>query len=115
MPPGLASADTGQGAVAWAAAEDMNKQLEAAEKARKDERKQRREERAAVSVNQGTWACREPECGFSAQSKAGLVNHTRQKHTVVAQYQLRCPHCGRWFKRQGIVMHQRYCKSNPAR
>ena len=31
-----------------------------------------------MSVNQGTWACREPGCGFSAQSKAGLVNHTRQ-------------------------------------
>ena len=54
------------------AAEDMNEQLEADEKASKDERKQRREEGGDVLVAQERWVCSEAGCGFLAQSKAGL-------------------------------------------
>ena len=88
-----------------AAAEGINEEMEEEERARKDERKRRREEVDAVPVASERWACSEPGCVFSAQSKAGLVNHTRQKHTTASQQQLRCPHCGRWFKVQGMTMH----------
>ena len=95
-----------------AAAEDVNEELEASEKARKDERKQRRE---GVTAAQNRWPCCEPGCAFVAQSKAGLVNHTRQKHTTAAQRQLKCTFCGGLFRRQGLAMHQKYCVNNPER
>ena len=62
-----------------AAAEDMNGELEVT---CKDERKQRRE--IDLTVTQNQWPCCELSCAFVAQSRAGLVNHTRQKHTTAA-------------------------------
>ena len=80
------------------AAENWNEQLEAAEKTHDDERKQRREQVVDASVDHNKWACSEPGCGFLAQSKAGLVNHTRQIQYSAAWCQLRCPHCRQCFK-----------------
>ena len=81
------------------------------ENASKDKRKQRRQKEGALSVAQERWVCSDSGCGFLAQSKAGLVNHTSLKHTTMAQHKLRCEYCGRHFKVQGMIMHQRYCAS----
>ena len=54
----------------------LNVQLEASEKGRKDEWKMRREE--GIQLASIELRCEEPGCMFVGQTKAGLVNHTRQ-------------------------------------
>ena len=55
--------------------------------------------------------CAHPGCEFVALSKAGLTNHTRQKHQ---QPQLaQCAHCHRTFHHQGLLNHQRFCPEIP--
>ena len=54
----------------------LNDQLEASEKERKDEQKMRREE--GIQLASSELRCEEPGCVFSGQTTAGLVNHTRQ-------------------------------------
>ena len=55
--------------------------------------------------------CAHPGCEFVALSKAGLTNHTRQKHQ---QPQLaQCAHCHRTFHHQGLLNHQRFCTEIP--
>ena len=58
--------------------ESVNKSKETREKKQKDERKLRREGRQTTS--EAVLKCAHPECEFVALSKAGLTNHTRQKH-----------------------------------
>ena len=46
--------------------------------------------------------CDFPECGFTAVSKAGLVNHKRQKH---AQRQpVQCQFSSKYFRQQGCTI-----------
>ena len=59
--------------------------------------------------------CTEPGCGFRAQSKAGLVNHRRQKHRAAALETLTCQHCGGQYRRQGLHNHVKFCKQNPSK
>ena len=75
-------------------AEDVNDEMKESEKACKDERKRRRELGGIMPVILGRWAC---GCAFVTQSKAGLVNHTRQKHTTANQCQLMRMHCKRYY------------------
>ena len=57
--------------------EELNVRSEEPEKQWKDEWKKRKE----GSVMPGSmWLCNIGGCAFGAQSKAGLVNHQRQKH-----------------------------------
>ena len=56
---------------------DLNRKAEEKEQQKKDERKRRREEAVMPALAQ---TCSYRECSFAAQSKAGLVNHQRQKH-----------------------------------
>ena len=70
--------------------------MEAKERSMKDELKQRREN-ASQELTQNIRKCAECGCGFVGRSKAGLVNHIRQKHSRAAQCLHRCPHCGRLF------------------
>ena len=97
-----------------AAAEDVNEEMEAKEQRKKDGLKQRREN-TSQELTQIIWKCIEHGCGFVGQSKAGLVNHVRQKHSRAAQCQQRCRHCGRWVQKQGLTMHARFCVDNPSR
>ena len=97
-----------------AAAEDMNEELEAKEQSKKDELKQRREA-ACHEQTQSGWGCSEHGCQFVSRSKAGLVNHVRQKHNRVAQNRRRYSHCGKLFQKQGFTMHKKFCNVNPAR
>ena len=59
--------------------------------------------------------CEEPGCTFVCQTKAGLVNHTRQRHGSSAQLKHKCMFCGKSFHKQGITMHMRHCSMNPDR
>ena len=90
---------------------ELNSALKESEAGVKSERKQRRE--GATQPTQSSLRCTEPGCLFIGQTKAGLINHSRQKHSSEAQSQLQCPYCGHSFQRQGIVIHIRFCKSNP--
>ena len=89
----------------------LNGQLEASEKERKDERKVRREE--GIQPPSIELRCEEPGCMFVGQTKAGLVNHTRQRHGSKAQLQHKCTFCDKSFHKQGIPMHMRHCQMNP--
>ena len=80
----------------------LDAEAEELEQQRKDERRQRREEDAIAWVG---LEC--ANCGFTAQNKAGLVNHQRQKHSDAAQMTVTCQFCGQAFKRQGLKMHER--------
>ena len=91
----------------------LNGQLEAAEKERKDERKVKREE--GIQLPSIELRCEEPGCMFVGQTKAGLVNHTRQRHGRKAQLQNKCAFCDKSFHKQGITMHMRHCQMNPDR
>ena len=71
---------------------ELNTEAEELEKLQKDELKERRE-RMFIEA-QMELQCTEPGCGFRAQSKAGLVNHRRQKHRAAALETLPCQHCG---------------------
>ena len=55
--------------------------------------------------------CEHPGCEFMALNKAGLVNHTRQKHQEPQLGQ--CAHCQRTFNRQGLANHRRFCGTRP--
>ena len=77
---------------------------------RKDERKWRKD--GVTQSTQSSLSCPESGCAFVGQTKAGLVNHSRRKHSSETQSWLQCPHCGCYYK-QGMVMHIRYCLSNP--
>ena len=97
-----------------AAAEDVNEELEDKEQSKKDELKHRRQA-ACHEHTQSGWRCSEHGCQFVGRSKAGLVNHVRQKHSRVAQIQRRCSHCGKLFQKQGFTRHEKFSKVNPAR
>ena len=97
-----------------AAAEDANEEMKATEQSKKDELKQRREA-ASQEQRQTGWRCSEHGCHFVGRSKAGLVNHARQKHSRSAQCWQKCPHCGKQLKKQGFTMHTRFCAANPTR
>ena len=94
---------------------ELNQQLEASEARKKDEIKKTREGSDQTEQSQSPFLCNVLECAFVGQNKAGLVNHIRQRHGVMAQARVRCSHCGELFHKQGVVMHQRYCQHNPAR
>ena len=64
------------------AVEELNGLLEAYKKKRKDEGKRRDDGTPVVSP---ALMCIEPGCLFAGQTKAGLVNHIRQRHGSVAQ------------------------------
>ena len=57
---------------------DLNNCMERQEKERKDVRKKRSEE--GVLVESSTLKCKEADCGFVGQTRAGLVNHVWQRH-----------------------------------
>ena len=58
------------------AVEDVNEEMEAAERRKKDELKQRRVG-AGQEQTQSSWRCSKQGCHFTGQSKVGLVNHIR--------------------------------------
>ena len=89
--------------------ESVNKSEETREKKQKDERKRRREGRQMAC--EAALKCAHPGCEFVALSKAGLTNHTRQKHQHPQLAQ--CSHCHRTFHRQGLLNHQRFCPERP--
>ena len=60
--------------------------------------------------------CSESGCGFVAQSRAGLVNHRRQKHRQQkhsASALTPCQFCRRTFRPQGLRNHEMFCSSCP--
>ena len=87
----------------------LNNLEEQEEKRRKDFRKRRREERQRQA--ESALHCDFLGCTFIAANKAGLVNHTRQKHTQ-AQFKL-CQYCSCSVGVQGHHNHERYCRARP--
>ena len=67
---------------------DLNDHMEREEKERKDARK-------------------------IGQTKAGRVNHIRQKHGKMARVVEICHFCKGKFHRQGLSMHTRFCWVKP--
>ena len=88
---------------------ELNERDEHEEVKQKDERRRRRENRL-VQAN-AALSCPHPGCVFVALSKAGLVNHCRQKHQQPLHAQ--CMHCGKVVRQQGLHNHQRFCGSRP--
>ena len=78
---------------------DLNGKREKEDVRKKDELKRRRESpvtlghSTASSTTPSAIACTVQGCSFVGRTKAGLVNHTRQKHGVTAQVHNPCPHC----------------------
>ena len=97
------------------ASAELNRSLEEEEVKKKDERKLRREGNSQPAQPPSAHLCTEPGCNFVGQTKAGLVNHTRQRHGVSARAQYPCSHCGGLFCKQGLLMRQRFCQENPSR
>ena len=92
-------------------AAELNYFQEEDEEKRKDELKQRREGNGPSLQSQlSKLHCTEPGCDFVGQSRAGLVNHIRQRHDILAQVQLPCPLCDGLFKKQGLHNHIRFCQ-----
>ena len=82
----------------------VNERDELQEKKQKDDRKRRREGRQMAS--EAALHCEHPGCEFMALNRAGLVNHTCQKHQEPQLGQ--CAHCQRTFNRQGLANHRRF-------
>ena len=57
--------------------------------------------------------CPESGCGFVARSRAGLVNHRRQKHSASAMTSVPCQLCRKGFRPQGLRNHAKFCSSCP--
>ena len=57
----------------------------------------------------------EAGCGFIGQTKAGLVNHVRQRHGRMARMMGICPFCKEKVHKQALIMHSRFCQVNPNR
>ena len=97
------------------ASAELNRSLEEEEVKKKDKRKLRREGNSQPAQSLSAHLCTEPGCNFVGQTKAGLVNQSRQRHGVPARAQYPCSHCGGLFCKQGLLMHQRFCQENPSR
>ena len=78
-----------------------------------DERKKRKEEDTQPAASD--LKCTEPGCDFVGQTKAGLVNHVRQRHGSMTMVVLHCPFCSNPFWKQGLTLHMRFCQANPNR
>ena len=93
----------------YACGDELNDELEAMDHSKKDKEKLRRENEASFQVGVcDIWRCEASGCGFVARSKAGLVNHKRQKHLAIYQQDQHCLLCGCVFKRQGLQNHVRF-------
>ena len=76
-------------------------------------KKERREE--GVTSESLALICEEARCGFVGQTRAGLVNHVRQRHGRMARVMESCPFCEKRFHRQALPMHKGFCQLNPNR
>ena len=85
-------------------ASNFNDHSKAHEKERTDERKKKREEGTQLAADQD-WKFEEPGCAFVVQTKAGLVNHVRQRHGSMVMVMEKCDSCDKVFQNQGITMH----------
>ena len=96
-----------------AASEDVNRTWRLQNIAR---RKQKRGVASQKQTLSGWRYYSEQECHFIGINKALLVNHIRQKHSRAELCQHGCTH-SRWklYLGQGLVMHVRFCKKNPAK
>ena len=56
-----------------------------------------------------------PVCLWSAlgQTKAGLINHARQRHDTSARVRIPCRHCRGLFIKRGLRTHSRFCRGSP--
>ena len=90
---------------------ELNSEAEDLEVCKKDEKKRRRENR--IGEAEAMFKCSESGCGFVAQSRAGLVNHRRQKHSAYALTPVPCQFCRRTFRPQGLRNHEKFCSSCP--
>ena len=75
-------------------AAELNCFLEKDEEKRKDELKRRREGNGrSLQSQSSTLHCTGTGYDFVGQTKAGLLNHVRQRHGALVQAQLQCLHC----------------------
>ena len=88
---------------------DLNNQEEQEEKCWKDFCKRRQEKRQRQA--ESTLHCDFLGCTFIAANKAGLVNHTHQKHTQ-SHFAI-CQYCSCSIGVQGDHNYERYCRARP--
>ena len=92
-------------------AEEANEHDEFEEVKRKDDRKQWRENRLAQENTSLT--CSQPMCGFVELSRAGFINHCRQKNT--SSLSMPSVHTvARLCVGQGLHNHQHFCANRPS-
>ena len=89
---------------------DINEHMEVLEEEKKDERKRRREE--GMPLKSVDLKCQETGCVFVGQTKAGLVNHVRQRHGRMSGAMEKCCFYGAMYGKQGLLMHRRFCQAN---
>ena len=90
---------------------DLNNHMERQEKESKDARKIRRED--GVLSESMVLKCEETGCGFGWQTKAGLMNHVRQRHGRMVRVMEIGSFCKEKFHKQGLPMHSRFCWMKP--
>ena len=88
---------------------ELDSEAEDLEVCKKDERKHQREKR--IGEAEAMLKCPKSGCGFVVQSRAGLVNHKRQKHSASAMKTVPCQFCRRSFRTQGLRKHEKFCSS----
>ena len=95
---------------------ELNCSREEEEARSKDQQKQRRDAPghppSPIPATNLLHTCTVPGCTFVGQTKAGLVNHTRQRHGMASQVCHPCPHCVGLFRKQGLYNHSRFCCEN---
>ena len=95
----------------WLVKEKMqpvNECEELKEKKQKDDKKCRCEGQQMDA--EAALHCEYPECAFAALNRAGLTNHTHQKHQPPQLSQ--CAYCNRSFNHQGLANQQCFCVTN---
>ena len=92
---------------------DLDDHMERQDMESKDARKRRRED--SVLSASLFLKCEEAGCVCVGQTKAGLVNHLRQRHERMARVMEICSFWKEKFYKQGLPMHRRFCQTNPNR
>ena len=100
------------------ALQELNCSHEEEEARSKDQLKQRREApghpASPTPATSLPHTCTVPGCTFVGRTKAGLVNHIRQRHGVVYRVFHPFPHCRGSFCKQGLHNHSRFCRGSTA-
>ena len=94
-------------------ASDSNEHKEPHMKESKDKRKKRTDEDTQPATLE--WRYIKQGCNFVVKTKAGLVNHKRQRHDAMLMEVQKCPFGDQTLQKQGLLIYTRYHQANPKR